>query len=247
MKLISLNTWAGRVGKDIFLDFFERHKDVDIFCLQEVWQGGHEHASLWGENIDTTLMTSISSVLTEHEVLFYPHYMDWYGIAIYVKKDIRIIEEGDIFVFKYRENMFDDDKAKNHARNIQWIKIDTDKGPRTIINFHGLWNGISKEDTKERMIQADNIVKFLKNVSSSHVLCGDFNLMPENKSLKMIEDLGMRNLITEFDIISTRSSHYKKPERFADYTLVDKGIQVHDFKVLPDEVSDHLAMYLEFD
>ena len=56
----------------------------------------------------------------------------------------------------------------------------------------------------------------------------------------------MRNLIAEFGITSTRSSLYTKPLRFADYMFVSNGIEVKDFKVLPDEVSDHLALYLEF-
>lgn len=57
----------------------------------------------------------------------------------------------------------------------------------------------------------------------------------------------MKNLIKDFGITSTRSSYYKKPVRFADYTFVSEGIKINDFKVLPDEVSDHLAMYLDFE
>jgi len=71
--------------------------------------------------------------------------------------------------------------------------------------------------------------------------------LPENRSLNMFEDFGMKNLIKEFNIPSTRSSHYKKPERFADYTFVSKDIKVNQFRVLSDEVSDHLAMYLDFE
>jgi endonuclease/exonuclease/phosphatase family metal-dependent hydrolase len=66
-------------------------------------------------------------------------------------------------------------------------------------------------------------------------------------SLKKIEDSGMRNLIKEYGITSTRSSFYKKPERFADYTFVSKETKVNNFKILPDEISDHLAMYLDFE
>ncbi len=246
MKLISLNTWGGRAGNKILLDFFRKHnEDIDIFCLQEMWEGGHEHAPKWGENIDTNLITNVNNILKNYSVFFRPHYHDFYGLAIYIKKSINIEEEGDIFVFKERENIFDDFNA-NHARNLQYITIDTENGIRTIVNFHGLWNGVSKEDTAERFIQADNIIKFLKNTPNLHILCGDFNLMPENKSLKMIEDLGMKNLIKEFDISSTRSSYYKKPCKFADYVLINKDIKINEFKVLPDEVSDHLAMYLDF-
>ncbi len=246
MKIISLNTWAGRAGKDNLLDFFRKHKEIDIFCLQEVWQGGEDEAPKWGKGIDTAMINNIGSILKNHTVFFRPHFRDYYGLALFVKKGLKIVEEGEIFVFKKRENIFDDFNV-NHARNLQYVTIETSSGLRTISNFHGLWNGGPKEDTNERLTQSDNISNFLIEIAHGHVFMGDFNLLPETKSLRMLEDLGMKNLIKEFGITSTRSSHYTKPVRFADYTLVSKDIKVNDFKVLPDEVSDHLAMYLDFE
>jgi len=79
------------------------------------------------------------------------------------------------------------------------------------------------------------------------VLCGDFNLLPDTESLKRLEGIGLRNLIKEYGITSTRTSFYDKPAKFADYALVSEGIEVKDFKILPDEVSDHSPMYLEFE
>lgn len=251
MKLISLNTWAGRGGKDGLLEFFQRYENVDIFCLQEVWEGGHEFAPSWGDGIDTTMITNIGKILKNHIAFFRPHYKDWYGLAIFAKKSLDVREEGDLFVFKERQDAFitydEGNTTANHARNLQHMTIATDKGVRTIANFHGLWNGKSKEDTPQRLLQADNIMRFFKNVYNPFVLCGYFNLLPENESLKSLESIGMRNLIKDFGVTSTRSSHYKKPVRFADYTLVSKDIGVNEFKVLPDEVSDHLAMYLDFE
>jgi endonuclease/exonuclease/phosphatase (EEP) superfamily protein YafD len=253
MRLISLNTWSGRGGNKALLDFFKQHQDVDVFCLQEVWEGGENYAPIWASGIDaidTKLVTNIKNALPDHDCFFRPHYMDWYGLAIYAKKDLKIQEEGDIFVFKNREDAFKDDEggtAINHARNLQYLSIKTSKGLRTIVNFHGLWNGKSKEDTEERFTQTDNISRFLQGVKNPHVLCGDFNLLPESKTFKQLEGLGMKNLIKEFGITSTRSSYYNKPVRFADYTLVSNDIKVNEFKVLPDEVSDHLAMYLDFE
>ncbi len=165
---------------------------------------------------------------------------------MFVKKDLNILKEGETFVHKDKGWVHEKFNG-NHARNLQYVTVETKKGPRTILNFHGLWNGGPKEDTEERITQSDNIAKFLKDIKHYHILMGDFNLLPETKSLKMLEDLGMRNLIKEFGITSTRSSHYTKLARFADYTLVSKDIKVNDFKVLPDEISDHLAMYLDFD
>ena len=63
----------------------------------------------------------------------------------------------------------------------------------------------------------------------------------------MIEATGMRNLIKEYNITSTRTSFYKKPVRFADFVFVSKDIKVNDFKVLPDEVSDHAPLFLDFE
>lgn len=253
MRLISLNTWSGRGGNEALLNFFKKNKDVDVFCLQEAWEGGESYAPIWASGIDaidTKLVTNIKNSLPDHHCFFRPHYMDWYGLAMFVKKGLNIREEGDIFVFKNREDAFKDDEggtAINHARNLQYLAVETDKGLRTIANFHGLWNGKSKEDTPERLLQADNITRFFKNIKNPYVLCGDFNLLPENASLKNLEVSGMRNLIKEFGITSTRSSLYKKPVPFADYTLVGNDIKVNEFKMLPDEVSDHLAMYLDFE
>ena len=56
----------------------------------------------------------------------------------------------------------------------------------------------------------------------------------------------MRNLIADYHVTSTRSQLYKKDIKFADYILTSPGIKVKDFKVLPDEVSDHLALELDF-
>lgn len=229
VKLISLNTWAGRAGKEGLLDFFRRHKDADIFCLQEMWEGGHHHAPRWGDNIDTSLLTNIGKVLNEHVSFFRPHYHDWWGLAIFAKKNLKIQQEGELFVYKEKKDSWGDD-AVNHARNIQYLTLDTPKGLRTAVNFHGLWTGGEKDDTDERLLQSDNILRFLKTLSHPYVLCGDFNLLPETQSLKKLENAGMRNLIKEFAIISTRSSHYKKPARFADYTLVSDGVKARAFQ-----------------
>lgn len=76
---------------------------------------------------------------------------------------------------------------------------------------------------------------------------GDFNLLPESESLKKFEEFGLRNLIKEYGITSTRSSLYQKEEKYADYAFVSKDIEVQEFAVLPDEVSDHLPLSLRCD
>ncbi len=244
MKILSLNTWGGRAGHQGILDFLKKHTDVDIFCLQEIWQGGEEYAQEWSDKMDTEMFASISNCLSEYVGFFRPHWGDFFGLAIFVKRDLKIIEEGEIFVFKNKENSLGK-WSGNHPRNLQYITIETKYGLRTILNFHGLWTGGGKEDTDERILQSTNIINFIRSISNPVVLCGDFNLLPETKSLKMFSLSGLRDLINEFGITSTRSSHYTKPAKFADYVFVSKEIEVKYFRVLPDEVSDHLALILE--
>jgi len=251
MKLISLNTWGGRAGKEKLLTFFEKHKDVDIFCLQEIWNGGEHMLSesaggMKLEGATPQLLKGIEGVLSKHTSYFKPHFYDFFGLTMFVKKEFNVVEEGDIFVHK-ENGYISSENLGNHARNLQYITIDTLAGPRTILNLHGLWNGGGKSDSEDRLLQSDNIVRFLQNVTNPHVLCGDFNLLPDTESLKKLETFGLRNLIKEYGITSTRTSYYTKEHKFADYTLVSEGIEVKDFKILPDEVSDHSAMYLEFE
>jgi len=250
MKLISLNVWGGFAGREKLLDFFKSHSDVDIFCLQEVWNGGHEMIGRTAggrplSGIAHWLLTDIGAVLKDHVAYFRPQFKDYYGLTMLIKKDILLSEEGELFVYKQR-GYFSEEDIGDHARNIQYVSFASIAGARTVAHVHGLWNGQGKGDSPDRLLQSDNIVRFLKSVGNPYIFCGDLNLLPETESLKKLEAAGMRNLIKEFGITSTRSSLYTKPVRFADYMFVSDGIEVKDFKVLPDEVSDHLALYLEF-
>ncbi len=252
MKLISLNTWGGRAGKKDFLNFFDTHKNVDVFCLQETWLTTHKHLDgkkAGGQVIDYTsvvLIDEIASVIPGHTGYFRPHFFDTYGLMTFTKKDFPVTEEGEVFVFKEKGYRSEGDLG-NHARNIQYITTHKNGKVITIINFHGLWNGKGKTDTEDRIQQSKNILEFIRKIPGECILIGDFNLLPETKSLQMFELFGLRNLIKEYGITSTRTSFYKKPERYADYAFVTKGLVVKKFEVLSDEVSDHAALYLEIE
>ncbi len=254
MKVISLNTWGGRAGKDKLLDFFAAHKDVDIFCLQEIWSAPYEHLeghaagglSIDHSNIMVYGLQEISELLVNHEPYFKPHHLDNYGLLMMVNKNLNVVSEGEVFVYKEKGHVPKGDVGF-HSRNVQYVTIQTEKGNRSVLNFHGLWNGSGKGDSEDRLIQSDRIIQFMQTLTDPYVMCGDFNLLPDTQSLKKLEDFGLRNLIKEYSVVSTRTSLYDKPIKFADYVLVSKGVEVNDFKVLPDEVSDHSPMYLEFE
>jgi len=252
MKIVSLNTWAGKAGKDKLLAFFESHREIDIFCLQEIWSGPIKELKgmTGGNSLEKHSLRmeyglqEISQVLKDHRAYLRPHLFT-FGLLMLVKKSIEVLEEGEIFAHKERGYIPEGDVGF-HARNVQYVKIATEKGNRTIMNFHGLWNGKGKGDSEERILQSEKIVKLIKQQENPLVLCGDFNLSPETESIKMLEKSGLRNLIKEWGVTSTRTSLYTRQEKFADYVFTSEGIDVRTFKVLPDEVSDHSPLYLDF-
>lgn len=255
MKLITLNTWGGRAGKEKLLEFFAQHKDdTDVFCLQEIWSAPYEHLegySAGGAPIDNSQimtygMQEISGLLQDFNSFFKPHHGDHYGLMMLVRKNLETIAEGDVFVYKEKGYVSDGDVG-NHARNLQYVTILFNNKPLTIMNIHGLWNGKGKTDSEDRINQSKNIVNFIKSLNGEYILGGDFNLLPDTESVKIIESAGLRNLIKDFGITSTRTSFYKKPEKFADYVFVSQNIKVNNFEVLPDEVSDHSPLFLDFE
>jgi len=253
MKIISLNIWGGRAGKEKLLEFFRKYKNtIDVFCLQEVWSAPHKNLEgklaggvpLNNAQIMTEGVREISNILVDHIPYFRPHLGDNYGIIMFVRKGIEVIEEGEEFVHGLKGYLPEGDLG-NHPRNIQFATLRKGKDIVTVINFHGLWNGKGKTDSEDRLSQSNKIADFIKRQKHGIVLCGDFNLLPETESLKIVEKTGLRNLINEYGITSTRTSYYMKPIKFADYAFISDDIKVKDFRILPEEVSDHAPLLIE--
>jgi endonuclease/exonuclease/phosphatase family metal-dependent hydrolase len=240
MKVISLNTFSGRIYEPL-MKFFAEHKDVDVFCLQEVHHESEGKEKVFLDDA-LNLFNDISKVLPNHTGIFQPNLEDFWGLAMFIKKDIKVLSAESIKTFHHDESkvMSDD----NYPRHLQHIILELDGEQVSIINLHGI-HGAGKADIPERLEQFNNTANVIKSIDHRCIVCGDFNLLPETESLKMIEQTGLKNLIKEYNITSTRTTMYTKPDKYADYVLVSPNIKVKDFKVLPDEVSDHAPLYLE--
>ena len=90
MKLITLNTWAGRL-KEPFEKFLkEKMSDTDIFCFQEIFNDLDEELET---NIDERgrnkhILKEITEILIDYNAYFCPVIENVYGIAIFLKKRI---------------------------------------------------------------------------------------------------------------------------------------------------------------
>jgi endonuclease/exonuclease/phosphatase family metal-dependent hydrolase len=117
-----------------------------------------------------------------------------------------------------------------------------------VLNLHGIWNE-SRMGDERTMAQCRYLLEAAKRKNLPTIIAGDFNLLPESHSLKILND-NFKNLITEFKIVSTRpdfSDEIDRGEEVVDYVFVNDQIQVKDFSVIQTDVSDHLPLILEFE
>ncbi|MCC6323263.1 endonuclease/exonuclease/phosphatase family protein [Candidatus Nomurabacteria bacterium] len=252
MRLITLNLWGGIVYEPL-MKFIESHSsDTDIFCFQEMLFGDKSEFTPQDKG-RINLFSEINSRLTDfvpyknistsdhfqHEPIDFPA-----GQAIFVRKGITVKDNGGFFCMdKIPWNTMDCGKLTG---NFQWIECELNGDNIFIGNLHGVWQKDTKKvDTPERFEQSNKVKNFMDTKKCKKILCGDFNLLNDGQSISILEN-GMKNLIKEYGIISTRSNFYKHPLRFADYVLVSKDININSFKALQDQVSDHLPLLLNF-
>ncbi|MBI4059497.1 hypothetical protein HY406_00340 [Candidatus Giovannonibacteria bacterium] len=256
MKLVSLNILGGKVFEPLMAFVKSAAPDTDIFCFQEVFRCPKGPVESHGTR--TNILADLVSALEGFQCYFCPvqngidleDFVDFdieTGQAIFVKKSLNVGGAGEIFVYRDRNGA---ENIKTIPAALNYIQIEREGKKFTVCNFHGLAFPGDKLDTPERLKQSERIVKFLDGVDGQKVLCGDFNLLPDTESIKMI-GAEMKNLISAFGIERTRSRlspFYGKEDfqPFADYTFVSSDINVKSFHVPDVEVSDHLPMILEF-
>jgi len=252
MKLLTLNLWGGVVYEPL-MEFIKQHsKDVDIFCFQEMLFGDKTQFTTTKkarENLFQEIVAALPEFAAyqyispaeqfEYEPISFPA-----GQAIFVRKTIRVLANGGFRC--YDELPVNVAGGAKLTGSLQWLDVESAGLPVTIASLHGLWQKDTKKgDTPERFIQSQKIKDFLNTKPGQKIICGDFNLAIDGHSLEILEE-GLTNLVKKYQISSTRSSYYKNEPRFADYILISPDISVTEFKVLPDEVSDHLPLLLDF-
>lgn len=257
MKLITLNIWGAKHYSKV-MDFVKSHsKTTDIFCFQEVYKSERKQKTpneCWSD-----VLGDFNQLLPEFDFRFSPtfHGRDYdyevdyplsQGSAVFWKKGLSLKEKGETFIH-YRENErhFFSNGKMDPPRLFQYLIFDD----FLVVNLHGYWEPAPKHDNEIRFAQSQAIIDFSKKHNVPKIIAGDFNLRIDTKSLLMFEENGYRNLVKESKAPTTRSTLYdikwRRIDKFADYILVSKDLAVYDFKVMKDEVSDHLPLSLEFE
>lgn len=261
MELLSLNMENGR-HHDPLVKFLERQaKSVDIFCFQEVTSSSSP--GTFGEGYSYDLLRSIIQALPGFVGRFdaYTEKLDFEGQKI--ELDLKLgqaffIRQGVVgatniealFILGEHSQMMVDEGLENYPTLMQLADLKAGEMVFRTGNYHGIPRPGTKRDTAARIEQSRKIIDLVGNRSVPTIVAGDFNLLPDTRSVAMFEEAGFRNLVREFKVATTRSTlnrFYGTPQQqnFADY-IFTRGVEVEAFEVLPDEVSDHLALKLKF-
>lgn len=253
MRLSSLNCQGGRQLEAVegFLPTIA--PITDVFCFQEVIDA---HQSLvdarhpgMGLRGDTYL--GLMQALPD----FCGYFSRWeepdrMSTAVFVRRSIKVLDVKWPIVYTPAQVVLHGHRVFSQ-RKLHLLSLEIGGRVIHVGNLHGGWNDGPKTDTPERLEQSRKVIEAFAPLEGEKVLAGDFNLLPETESVRMLVRAGFRDLITEYGVTSTRTPlyrHYDDPAEpnLADFIMPTAGLSVKRFEVLPDVVSDHSPLYAEF-
>lgn len=205
----------------------EQLLDTDIFCLQETYD---DSVFLWQDVLaNCRKVTAGKKCIVSDED---------FAQSIYVRGDMKVLSSQTLF-----------DKEEGFGFGL-YLEIEYKGKILNICDFHGVVFPGNKLDTPNRLKQSERLVDFMREKSGIKIVGGDFNLLPNTRSVRIFEEFGYRNLIEDFDIKMTRNHlvwdrFQGKRQYYADYIFVSQDVQVENFSVIDNEVSDHLPLILE--
>ncbi|MGW5263157.1 endonuclease/exonuclease/phosphatase family protein [Microbispora sp. NPDC004025] len=264
MRIISLNAWGGAMFDELaaWLDSC----DADILCLQEVTHTPTTHGWTRFDDAERSLpqradlLSDVRSRLPRHHGLFTAsdsgpvqdhaggsHRQD-FGLATFVGETLPIVGMRSAFVHGGYVEHHDGWPADGRPRAALAVRVFDRTAQRfvTVVNLHGLRDAHGKTDTPARRAQAERLAGLVTSVRENGdltVVCGDFNVLPDSETFRILAKLDLTDLVRDAD---TRTSRYPKPVRHASYMLVSEPTAVRRFEIMTaPEVSDHRALMLD--
>ncbi|HYK08653.1 MAG TPA: endonuclease/exonuclease/phosphatase family protein [Candidatus Eisenbacteria bacterium] len=266
IKLLCLNVSLFDDNNAKLAKFLKEEKP-DIVCLQEVSRKVDDSAYdefISKDFVDTaTTHLPFSSYAPNwslkdfwqknfHGKELFEH--DFGGIVEYgnyTKSKFSITSKKSVFVQGKYEYITDWEEFAKHpgeeSRNVLVVDLQIDGQNVRILNYHGIWSR-DKRGTSRTEAASTMLLQLAREVDYPTILCGDFNLFPDTKSMQMLNEKFV-SLVDEYKITHTRpqSNELSSEKRnVVDYMLVTNDIIIDSFTVLDSDVSDHLPLVLEF-
>jgi endonuclease/exonuclease/phosphatase (EEP) superfamily protein YafD len=248
MRIVSLNAWGGALWQPLSNFLRQEASSTDVFCLQESYRGSPE---TFGGGARLDFHDQVAALLPGFTGTFVPvcrQLSGEFGLSLFVREALMPVFDSQFVVGTYGEI---GPVLESGRRNVPVVLQNVHMAGLTVAHFHGVAYPGHKLDTTERLMQSEALAQSVRTSAVPVILCGDLNLQPDTKSIRLLEQIPLRNLIAEFGIQSTRPEHhlehYPPEERqyFADYMFVSPEVAVRSFEVPTIDVSDHLPLILE--
>lgn len=265
MRVMSLNGWGGKLHEPL-ISYLQAERP-DVLCLQEVVHSPQATKDwLIYRDGDHSLpqranfFHDVAMALPDHVATFCPaaqgtlsdgdaEVPSQWGVATFVHMSLPVTAQAQGFVHKsFSAHGYGTHPRSRCAHAIRIYDYPRDRAV-CIGHMHGLRDLGGKMDTPERLAQARKLAQLVMRVAEPGdplVVCGDFNVEPGSETFAVLAEIGLTDLVTTRGFKGTRSSHYLKPGKYADYMLVSPHVEVRDFAVVIEpEVSDHCPLVLE--
>lgn len=264
IKLISLNIALFEANNHKVESFLQKEKP-DIVCLQEVTRIVDESAHGDFISIDTinratrALPYSFYApnwIMKDFNMKDFHGYenfnMDFKGfleLGNYCKSRFPIYKGQCVFLQNHYTYATDWTSWGEHeSRSVQINDLIADNGKKLrVINYHGIWsrNKMGNEKTKAA---CEKICELAQQVTYPVIICGDFNLFPDTPSIEVLNKQFV-SLVDTYNVASTRPATNElnsSKRNVVDYIFIKGKITPVDFKVIENDVSDHLPLVLDF-
>jgi endonuclease/exonuclease/phosphatase family metal-dependent hydrolase len=225
LKAVSLNVWRGARMEELKAFIAKHAPTTHIFSLQEA-------------SPETRL--ALAPSLAEFTSFTYakPAYGNGkFEMATYVRQGLGATGT---------RVLFHEDRTTGAA-----LVTDIHQGDKSlrVVNVHGIaYQGDKKTDNPARIRQSRKIIETATGAGPALVI-GDFNLGKETQSVQMFSGAGFKDLIDEYGIETTRNENawgrFPEKQLYADFAFVSPGVEVTNFMVPGDVVSDHQALIAE--
>ena len=264
VDIMSLNGWGGRLHAELVAYLADARPDV--LCLQEVVVTPAAPADEMvyrdlGLELPqrANLFDDVRRALPDHFAQFCPAargdlwqgevaYPSFWGLATFVHKSLPIVAQAQGFVHGgFSPNGYGEHPRSRTGHVVRLYHFGQGR-PLTIGHMHGLRDLDGKHDTPARAVQARRFAALVRSVAEpgdALVVGGDFNVEPDSETFAILGELGLTDLVRTRGFTDTRTSHYAKPGRYADYMMVNAPLADAEFEVVTaPEVSDHRVLLL---
>lgn len=239
MKILQLNVWMGKIEGN--LRRFLENNQFDVICMQEVFASQSREQHLSRLCFDLSQIVKASGL--EH-VFFSPNWSSEIAGGTFeegnlILSRIPFAETRSEFINgEYKTNTILGEIISNNL-NIQIAQLENGL---TIINHHGFWRPQPMGD--EDSVKAfEKVAEVVRKLETPVVMCGDFNIIHESPAMRPLDFL--RDLTYENQVKTTLSGLKFNGDVPCDHILVSHDVEVDDFKVYPDLVSDHLPLSVD--